>query len=285
VRRARPRVRVAAAGLAAVLALAVPATALLAGMADASGAEGTSTTFPTSNPINLVVVPFVDCVSPNADGSTTATFGYYSFSRDTVNTGRGQNNQITPAKLDGPETTRFQPGLVQRAFKVTIPKGTTAIWSLNGFPASAPNAGSPNCSSGELNIVGFVNCASVNKDGSTTALFGYYDSVRGNTKIARGPQNNITPAAFDGPQTTVFSQGLQMGVFSLTIPKGASANWTVNGFPATAPNTWSPKCPPPVSLPQEGNGLGLVIGLVVAAGVGTVVIRRIIARAAHPEPF
>jgi hypothetical protein len=265
--------------LATVLILAIPATALLAGMAEPSGAAGTSTTFPTQNPINLVVVPFVDCITTNADGSTTANFGYYSFSQSSVNISKGPNNQIVPAKLDGPETTNFQSGYSPKAFKVTIPKGTTATWTLGGFPATAPNAGSPKCPA-DLKVVGFVNCTALNKDGSTTALFGYYNDGS-TTPIPRGVQNNITPANFDGPQPTSFSSGLQLGVFALKIPKGANATWTVNGFPATAPNTWSPQCSPPVSLPQEGNGLGLVFGLIAGGLGGTVVIRRIIARAAQ----
>lgn len=273
-RRTGPCIRFAAAGLAAVVALAVPATAM---------AASTTTTTTFTNPINLVVVPFVDCITANADGSKSASFGYYSFAQKATVIAKGPTTNVITAPYDGPETTTFQPGYVASAFVVKIAKGAAATWSVMGFPANAPNAGSPNCATGgHLNVVGFVSCTTLNKDLSTTALYGYFNSLPAKTVIAKGVNNNITPVSFEGPEPTTFQSGLQPGIFPLTIPKGGSATWTVNGFPATAPNTWSPKCPPPVQLPQEGNGLGLVIGLLVAGIGGTFLIRRIISRAAQP---
>jgi hypothetical protein len=131
-----------------------------------------------------------------------------------------------------------------------------------------------------LVVVPFVDCVTANSDGSNTAFFGYYSFARSSTKISKSAQNQITPASLDGAEPTSFQSGYVPRAFSVKIPKAGTATWTLSGFPAPAPNTWSPACPPPVSLPQEGNGLGLVLGLIAAGVAGTVLISRMIARAA-----
>ena len=105
-------------------------------------AASTTTTTTFTNPINLVVVPFVDCVTANADGSKSVSYGYYSFAQKSTVIPKGPTtNVITPANYDGPEPTTFQPGYVPSAFVVKIAKAGTATWSVMGFPAAAPNAG------------------------------------------------------------------------------------------------------------------------------------------------
>jgi hypothetical protein len=125
-----------------------------------------------------------------------------------------------------------------------------------------------------------VNCISVNADGSFSALFGFSNTGLTTTLIKRGPDNQITPSNLDGAQPDTFAPGTTDGAFSLAIPAGGTATWTLHGNHQAVASISSPHCDPPVSLPQEGNGLGLVIGLIVAAIVGTLTIRKIVTRAA-----
>jgi hypothetical protein len=265
--------RVAVAGLATALVLAVPATAFAA------------TTTTVANPTtNLTVIPYENCITVNANGSTTVQFGYYSFSNGTTTIAKGPNNNVTPASLGTPQPSSFLTSNNPHAFSVTVPKTVApaapviATWTVAGFAATGPNAGAIPCASGDLTIVGWVSCVTLQKDGSTSALYGYYSGANSTVTINKGAQNNIVPARFEGPEPTKFSPGFQQGVFVLGIPKGLSATWTVNGFPATAPNSFAPSCTPALSLPQDGNGLGLIFGLVAAGLAGTFFIRRIIAR-------
>jgi hypothetical protein len=124
-----------------------------------------------------------------------------------------------------------------------------------------------------------VNCVTVNADGSFTALFGYSNTGTTQTLIKRGPSNQITPSNLDGSQPDTFAPGTTYGAFSLTIAAGGTATWTLHGNRQAVATALSTRCGPPVSLPQEGNGLGLVLGLIVAALAGTVAIRRIVTRA------
>ncbi len=259
------------------MAMAVPATATASTLSRSNSQS--DATLPGTDPINLTVVPFEDCITANKDGSTTAYFGYYSFASSTTVIKKGTANSIKPSTLDGAEPTSFQSGLSQRAFQLVIPKGVVATWTLNGFPANAPNAGAPICSQGDLSVVGFVSCTRLNKDGSTSALMGYYNSSNNKVTIPKGQYNIITPAKYDGPEPTTFQSGLNQGAFSLTVAKNEIATWTVSGFPAIVPNSYSSTCPASIVLPQEGNGLGLVVGLILAGIIGALGIRRIVNRA------
>ena len=255
--------------VAALVALAMPATA--------TAADTTTTT--RNLGANLTVIPYEDCITAHGNGSTLVWYGYYSFARGNTTINLGPQNVVTPHQRDGVQPTTFQAGNVARAFSVITPKGTTASWTLNGFPATAPKAGAINCDSGDLTIVAFVACFTANKDGTTTAIYGDYSSADGTTTINKGPQNNITPASLEGPEPVRFASGLNTDAFPLTIPKGVTGTWTVNGFSAAAPNGGSPACQQ-VSAPEEGNGLGLVLALIVAGGAGALMIRRVVARGA-----
>jgi hypothetical protein len=124
-----------------------------------------------------------------------------------------------------------------------------------------------------------VNCITVNADGSFSALFGYSNTGLTTTLIKRGPDNQIDPSNLDGAQPDTFAPGTTYGAFALTVPAGVAVSWILHGNNRAVADASSPLCGSPVSLPQEGNGLGLVLGLIVAALVGTLTIRRIVSRA------
>jgi choice-of-anchor A domain-containing protein len=94
------------------------------------------------------IVPMVQCVTPNTDGTFVAFFGYTN-SGSAVTIPIGSNNTIAPTDLGGREPTSFSSGTVSDAFSVTVPKGQVVEWVISGIPAVA-SSGSPNCQNSDL---------------------------------------------------------------------------------------------------------------------------------------
>jgi len=115
----RLRAGVARAALVAVIALvgllALPATA---------SARGT-------------VVPLLDCVVTDRDGSWIAVFGYQNTSSSTVTIPVGARNKVTPATYGASQPTSFRPGTHRGAFTVTVPRGGGPMWHLDGTNLAA----------------------------------------------------------------------------------------------------------------------------------------------------
>ena len=115
----RLHARVARAALVAVIALvgllALPATA---------SAKGT-------------VVPLLDCVVTNRDGSWTAVFGYRNTSSSTVTIPVGARNKVTPATYGAPQPTTFRPGTHHGTFTVPVTRGGGPMWHLDGTNLAA----------------------------------------------------------------------------------------------------------------------------------------------------
>lgn len=58
-----------------------------------------------------------------------------------------------------------------------------------------------------------------NPDGTFSLSFGYFNrNAEESVEIARGPNNFISPSAFDGPQPTRFAPRRHWGVFVVTVP-------------------------------------------------------------------
>ena len=85
--------------------------------------------------IPTTVVPILECVRRNQNGSYTARFGYDNLTGAAVTIPVGANNYFTPGNQNRGQTTVFQPGRVTNAFSVTFTKGrdnNLAIWLLRG---------------------------------------------------------------------------------------------------------------------------------------------------------
>ncbi len=78
--------------------------------------------------VPTTVVPILECVQRNANGSYTARFGYENTGA-AVTIPVGANNSFVPGNHNQGQTTVFQPGR-RNAFSVTFPG--TSIWSLRG---------------------------------------------------------------------------------------------------------------------------------------------------------
>jgi hypothetical protein len=115
----RARIRVTRAALVALIAvgglLALPGTA---------SAKGT-------------VVPLLDCVVLDRDGSWTAVFGYENTSSSTVTIPTGARNKVTPVPYGTPQPTTFRPGTHHGAFTVPVTRGAGPMWHLDGTNLAA----------------------------------------------------------------------------------------------------------------------------------------------------
>jgi FG-GAP repeat/Putative Ig domain len=81
------------------------------------------------------VVPILECVQHNQNGTWTARFGYDNTTGATVTIPVGSNNFFTPGNQNRGQTTVFQPGRVTNAFSVTFASGhgnNLAVWFLRG---------------------------------------------------------------------------------------------------------------------------------------------------------
>lgn len=105
-------------------ALVVVAVVALVAVPGAASARGT-------------VVPLLDCVVANDDGSWTAVFGYQNTASSPVRIPRGPRNKVTPATVGSPQPTTFQPGTHRGAFTVTVPRGAGPMWHLDGTNLAA----------------------------------------------------------------------------------------------------------------------------------------------------
>ncbi len=83
------------------------------------------------------VVPLLDCVVANRDGSWTAVFGYQNTASSPVRIPRGPRNKVTLATVGSPQPTTFQPGTHRGAFTVTVPRGAGPMWHLDGTNLAA----------------------------------------------------------------------------------------------------------------------------------------------------
>jgi hypothetical protein len=85
--------------------------------------------------IPKTIVPILECVQRNANGTYTARFGYHNSTGAAVTIPVGANNYFTPGNQNRGQTTVFQPGRVINAFSATFTKGASnnlAVWYLRG---------------------------------------------------------------------------------------------------------------------------------------------------------
>jgi hypothetical protein len=77
------------------------------------------------------IVPQLQCVVDNRNGTFTAHFGYLNENNFLVSIPIGSSNKFNPAPHDRGQPTTFQPGRVENAFSVEF-KGTKLTWKLKG---------------------------------------------------------------------------------------------------------------------------------------------------------
>ena len=101
------------------------------------------------------VVPFVNCIFNNTNGTAHVIFGYRNPNPAVVNVPLGFDNQASPVA----PPTKFNPGTTANAFVATIPNGGVAYWLLNsdGSTYNLAYAGStstPKCAASPVPVTG-----------------------------------------------------------------------------------------------------------------------------------
>jgi hypothetical protein len=101
------------------------------------------------------VVPFVNCVLNNSNGTTTVVVGYRNPNPTAVNVPLSFNNQASPVN----PPTGFAPGTNNTAFTATVTGTNYAYWLLNSdgsnyYFAFANTASTPKCAASSIPVTG-----------------------------------------------------------------------------------------------------------------------------------
>lgn len=101
------------------------------------------------------ISPVLECVVSNANGTTTALFGYFNPSDAAIDVPIGDRNRFTPDSADRGQPTTFAAGRVYGAFTVDF-NGDNLVWSLTEKTSTA-NANSKQCEVADLSIAKTVS--------------------------------------------------------------------------------------------------------------------------------
>ena len=190
---------------------------------------------PPDPPTAYRIGVFVSCVTN--DGSTyAATFGYSSEDTQPNTIDVGDKNRFLPEPEGRGQTTRFEPGNVQKAFTVTgIPNGTALVWSVTSDQTRTAEASAnwdvkcnPDPPPAELVPIGvFVTCVT-NHASTYDAVFGYANDNRAEQIVPVGLSNTFAPAPGDRGQPTTFEPGTVRNAVTVKgIPNDSVLVWTV----------------------------------------------------------
>lgn len=118
--------RALVASLVVVAAVLVPAVPASAATIDCT---------PMGEPACRTLVPVVECVWTETDGTKTVVWGYDNPSDSLLHIDIGNKNGMTPGADGQGQPTEFTKGRVRNAFTTTI-TGTSASWRLGNSTAS-----------------------------------------------------------------------------------------------------------------------------------------------------
>ena len=170
---------------------------------------------------------------------------------------------------------------LSRRVRAAVLAGAIAMLAVLAVPgtASAATTGIGTVPTGTITPT--LQCITKKSDGSVTAVLGYTSSAKTTATIAVGQLNQLSPSRFSGKQPSTFQPGAHPGVLSLTLTSTEYMNgayWWVDGnvvYFDWARTQSGPFCSPGTTLPANGNGTGIAVGLVAAGLVGVVVVRRV----------
>ena len=167
--------------------------------------------------------------------------------------------------------------------------GAVALLTLLAVPGTASAATSPGIGTVPTGtITPTLQCLTKGSNGSVTAVLGYTSAAKTTATIAVGQLNQLSPSRLSGKQPSTFQPGAHPGVLSLTMTSSEYMNgayWWVDGnvvYFDWARTQNGPFCSPGTTLPANGNGTGIAVGLVAAGLAGVLVVRRVRRTAGRP---
>jgi regulation of enolase protein 1 (concanavalin A-like superfamily) len=181
---------------------------------------------------DLAVIPSVNKIISNCDGTYTAFFGYTSLNSVIVRVDVGSSNYFTgtPSANAG-QPNLYKTGTHESVFSVTF-SGSSIEWNLQGTSIIA-NASDALISC--LNVQPVLTAVVENCDGSVKAVFGYNNP---NEIVVNRPvtgTNNFIAGAYgnDVGQPTTLAIGSVPEAFSVNF-SGPLVSWTLDGVTVTA---------------------------------------------------
>jgi Domain of unknown function DUF11 len=202
----------------------------------------TSTPTPTATatmPASLLI-PIVDCLAANGDGSYTAYFGYknnsstvYSIAAGANNSAATGNNIFAPGSTVPGQVTSFKVGTVQGAFSVAY-AGTELTWTL-GAPGTIPSSvtAKAGVSKACAPITPTLDCVDQTSPTQYTAKFGYTNDNGFELVIPVGPYNQFKPAPADRSQPNQFLAGVITNAIEVAFT-GSDLQWQIMTKSVTA---------------------------------------------------
>ena len=186
---------------------------------------------------NLPIVPILNCVVKNVDGTYSAYFGYENNNPEAVTIAAGTNTKEQKNVINGDEEftyhiNEFKAGKVNGAFYVPFNKGQTVAWTVKNSTEEKTveaTSSSKKCK----NVEPKVQCIDKNKDGSYTAHFGYLNKNEFDLEFPAGTKlNEVIPAPSDRGQPEVYIQGKLDNQFAAKFTD--SVTWILNGVKVIA---------------------------------------------------
>jgi hypothetical protein len=89
------------------------------------------------------IIPLLECIKLNADGSISARLGYDNINARTIVLPLGEENKFDPAKHDRSQPEIFLPGRHPNVFEITF-DGKKLMWKLNNDKLTV-DKNSPRC--------------------------------------------------------------------------------------------------------------------------------------------
>lgn len=166
-------------------------------------------------------------------------------------------------------------GRVRAAIRVI---GATLLISALGATVAPGTASAATVTSKDNTVTPTLSCYTVS--GSTTKLvLGYVNTKSKAVNYSVGGTSNLwSPSTYDGSQPGSYDVGSYDAVYAVTVASSdlSSVTWklgstTLDLGAAVADGT---TCGSGTSLPAEGNGTGLAIGLLAAGAMGGLMVRR-----------
>jgi hypothetical protein len=245
----RQLARISLAATAALMLFTSTASAQVG--SDVVGGGGQGVLDSVASPPSSVAV-LASCTVTRRTG-TTVWFGYSNTSTERRVALVGSGNTVTVNGVAGApnrgQITQFQPGVVQRAFAVTVPVGSTATWTVT--PA---------------NILGVSDATSSATSSSSTPACPIGAGVRSATPQVVG---SLTPTITALPVNQRLSNGLLVRSSLKLSTNGVVSSCSDGGVPLPPKVLWGYA----VSPPGQAGGLVVPSGAPFEALQATKVVR------------
>ncbi len=195
--------------------------------------------------IQKSIMPLVECVTNNQDGTFTAYFGYENpnslvtkIPACSNSTSDGKINTINDLTDYCEQVSTFKIGRVKGAFNITFNKNESVTWKLKSSYNNLQTATASSSSSQCAKIEPYGLCIEKRNSNLYRAYFGYHNKNDFEIEIPVGAANTISPLPTNSGQSENFINGLINNAFDIDFTD--TVTWCVNGNCATMDKNSAP---------------------------------------------